>query len=442
MCVIIHRPLNVKLDKQIYENCFDNNDDGAGFCLVDDGQLIVSKGFMNFEEFYDALRQYDGYEAIIHFRIASPGMAVTKEMCHPFVCDTGENTDHQVDDNGKLVPGFQFAIAHNGRLPWRSNNLESDTHCFVKDVLGPHLAHDPHFLEVPSGFTLLEGLVTDRNKLAIMRYDLAKDEVTSYIVNEKAGHNIHGCWFSNYSYIARFDDVEYGEMWPHYAQHRRTFHYPPTTYEIEAFTKPDKDGWAWSYEMDGWYQASTKKLVFTLAGRVTPTWAIKDEWKRRKRARDEQIIRDIEEQTSTVKAVVSSFSTEFFRKELGHMSKNDRALLCPIAIAWLKHSKPNDALNIVAAIRCLRDDVRRIYTYLKKDSEIYDWVIINKTAGKDVVKMLQEEESRVKMVRGVLDQGKGLVRSASDVLASIVVPRAHLAIGPHEDHHSAHPFVH
>ena len=53
MCIIVAKEKGQKLpSKDILKTCFNNNDDGAGFMYVQDGKVIIDKGYMDFKSFY------------------------------------------------------------------------------------------------------------------------------------------------------------------------------------------------------------------------------------------------------------------------------------------------------------------------------------------------------------------------------------------------------
>ena len=88
MCIIAYKPLNVAFPEEyILHNCFDNNDDGAGFMYAFNGEVHIHKGYETFEKFMAALNKAraitgDKVPYVMHFRIATQGYERT--MTHPF----------------------------------------------------------------------------------------------------------------------------------------------------------------------------------------------------------------------------------------------------------------------------------------------------------------------------------------------------------------------
>ena len=193
MCLALHKPKGIKLDKKYYEEAFRRNPDGGGFAYVGEAKhgkmLIEDKGFFKTEDFIAAIQAVEEAEMIIHFRRASCG-GVSLEMCHPFTWDCPQFSE------------YSFAVIHNGHLLYRSEAKKSDTACFVEDILRPHLSRDPWFLDSKSGMWMLDEIIGYNNKMVIMRYNAKKDETDTYIINQDAGVEELGCWFSNSSHKA------------------------------------------------------------------------------------------------------------------------------------------------------------------------------------------------------------------------------------------------
>ena len=72
--------------KKQFENCFRNNYHGAGFMYSDGENLIIKKGFMTFENFYEAFKKENISKdklVFFHFRIATHGL-IDGGNTHPF----------------------------------------------------------------------------------------------------------------------------------------------------------------------------------------------------------------------------------------------------------------------------------------------------------------------------------------------------------------------
>lgn len=246
MCLLLHRRAGHSPTKDAYQNAFAANPDGVGMAYVEGRKLVVDKGYETFDAWWAAYEKLGDREMLVHFRKASPNMKIVKEMCHPFSFDTGKVFETEVD--GVATPRYQFAVAHNGKLPWRFTDAQSDTCCFVEDLLHPALERDPYLLEFPYGIGMIEKIVTEKNKLAIMRYDVEDDAIEVFVINRNAdvdgrkGHEKWGCWFSNESYVKGHH--------PYHVRHGAW----------DDFDNPsgmDEDGWSWDWLKGYWVNHKT-----------------------------------------------------------------------------------------------------------------------------------------------------------------------------------------
>ena len=119
MCIIVVKPANVSLPSaEIFANCFENNDDGAGMMIAYDGKVHGDKGLMSLKEFNKQLDIYKevygdlkSHAMIFHFRIGTHGTN-NPSNTHPFPLDNYKSYSrfkqlHWVADQG---------FAHNGIL--------------------------------------------------------------------------------------------------------------------------------------------------------------------------------------------------------------------------------------------------------------------------------------------------------------------------------------
>lgn len=194
MCLAIFKPRGRFIPREHLEEGFARNKDGAGYAYHNGQKLVVKKGFFKFGSFYDSyVKEAEEHKAIIHFRYATSGL-IDVENCHPF-------TFH--NDN--------YAVIHNGVLDHRNTKKESDTNCFVKDILS----------KVPKKYSFNKEMkknigeyIGKHNKMVIMS-SLGK----VMFINED-GNNAHwngGIWYSNDSYenygfdFKKWDEKSYVE---------------------------------------------------------------------------------------------------------------------------------------------------------------------------------------------------------------------------------------
>lgn len=135
MCIIAYKPLNVAFpEENILQNCFDNNDDGAGFMYTHNGEVHIHKGYETFEKFMAALNKAraitgDKVPYVMHFRIATQGYERT--MTHPFPLSS------KMENLKRLHYKCSIGVAHNGILDITSDGAKtySDTMKFITDYL-------------------------------------------------------------------------------------------------------------------------------------------------------------------------------------------------------------------------------------------------------------------------------------------------------------------
>ena len=141
MCIIVYKPKNKKLPKKdILNNCFNNNNDGAGYMFSNNNKVIIKKGFDNFNKFYKSvLNDYKKYDLknknlVLHFRIGTSG-GINQQKTHPFA----------ISDNisllNKIYLKSDYGLVHNGILyDYVENKFNlSDTQNFVKTFIYPLL---------------------------------------------------------------------------------------------------------------------------------------------------------------------------------------------------------------------------------------------------------------------------------------------------------------
>ena len=195
MCIAISKPIGVSLpNDNILRNCWNNNDDGAGFAFNYDGKVFIKKGFMTFDSFMEALKSYDArYNfkecgVLLHFRIATHG-ARDSSMTHPFPI---------VDDAGclkKIEYTSDYAVIHNGIIHLTSYTASktdglSDTAIFIKDYL-TKIAGNKSWLNKQCNIELIEKLI--ESKMAILDRN-GNIKMTSGFIED------NGIFYSNTSY--------------------------------------------------------------------------------------------------------------------------------------------------------------------------------------------------------------------------------------------------
>lgn len=134
MCIIVYKPAGIPLPgNSILYNCDQDNPDGIGYMYrADNGRIVISKGFMDINDFLDDIEKVPNIlqkDVAIHFRLATHGN-ISPGNCHPFPI-----TDKIIDLRRERYV-CNIAIMHNGIVPDLSHQDKtlSDTMCAVKII--------------------------------------------------------------------------------------------------------------------------------------------------------------------------------------------------------------------------------------------------------------------------------------------------------------------
>ena len=135
MCIICVSKSGVRqpTERELY-HMFLNNPHGAGYMVARRGLVSISKGYMDFDEFLNALGKEHFTErdsVVYHFRISTQA-GVSPEMTHPFPLSNRPARLRKLDLRCRV------GVAHNGVIPLTSdpsNERYSDTAIFITDYL-------------------------------------------------------------------------------------------------------------------------------------------------------------------------------------------------------------------------------------------------------------------------------------------------------------------
>ena len=138
MCIIVAKNKGVELPtKKTLQQCFERNKDGAGIMYVKDNKVIIEKGLMTFQEFYQKLRSIKkmfggnltNKAIVFHFRIGTHGEN-DKATTHPFPISNNFN------DLRATYFETDIAMAHNGIInAYNYDSILSDTQTFIRDYV-------------------------------------------------------------------------------------------------------------------------------------------------------------------------------------------------------------------------------------------------------------------------------------------------------------------
>ena len=176
MCLAICKPQGITIPKDHLESGYlANYSDhcGCGFAYNVDGKLVVEKGIMPFDEFYQKYQEVEKHPMLIHFRLATH-KPINTENCHPFTMCDGN-----------------FAFIHNGvfRIAIKNLNL-SDTGNFCEQVMEPMIKNGRY-----KNKKHMENLI-GWNLCCLMSNT---GEVIIY--NSESGHWLNGVWYSNHGFM-------------------------------------------------------------------------------------------------------------------------------------------------------------------------------------------------------------------------------------------------
>ena len=171
---------------------FKNNPHGAGFMYARDGKVHISKGYMDVDEYIEAVERANFTAAdsvVYHFRISTQA-GVGPAMTHPFPLS------NQLEHMKALEVTCPCGVAHNGVIMLTtdpSNHEYSDTAIFIVDYLSGI---------IKCGYDLRDQETLDyifhlaRSKFAIM-------DGTGYVATIGTFINNRGLLFSNDSFQIR-----------------------------------------------------------------------------------------------------------------------------------------------------------------------------------------------------------------------------------------------
>lgn len=187
MCIIVYKPVGQKLDRKILAQCYNKNDDGAGFAGVNDGKIFLHKSLKKFKKIYRVYNDMvikPGLEEKIpilwHFRIKTHGH-ISLENCHPF-----------------KLEGGNMVFAHNGTIvggSYERNAAESDTLLFKKNILDKLQVLEKNWIQSDVIWYLITSYIGKFSKAVFL-----DNKGEAKIYNEDDGEWEDGIWYSNTSY--------------------------------------------------------------------------------------------------------------------------------------------------------------------------------------------------------------------------------------------------
>lgn len=217
MCIIVAKEKYAPLpSKQILRNCFDNNDDGAGFMYTHNGKVVIDKGYMSFKKFYKRLQRlkqmFNNFEdkaLVMHFRIGTSA-GNTPENTHPYP------VSNKVDELHSLYMTTTLGVAHNGIIrdyTITGDKEMNDTQHFIQDYVAKIYSKFPKFYEDKDLMLSMEKMCD--SKLCFLNTD---DEIyyVGDFTHDKGiaySNSTYSYSYSNYNdnwYTHNYDYYRYG----------------------------------------------------------------------------------------------------------------------------------------------------------------------------------------------------------------------------------------
>lgn len=191
MCIICVSEKGVRQpSKELMKTMFTMNPDGAGYMVAENGKVRISKGYMTFNDFWNAIQKehFTKDDAVVyHFRISTQA-GVKPSMTQPFPYTNNIKNTKVLDCIADL------GVAHNGIIRWLSDpndKVYSDTAHFTAEFL-------PSFIERPDDFTeeFLDALNDCTNSRFAFLDGAGRVFYSGYFIED-----YKGLMFSNTSYL-------------------------------------------------------------------------------------------------------------------------------------------------------------------------------------------------------------------------------------------------
>lgn len=168
MCIIAAKKagLDMPMENRMW-SMWECNPDGAGFMVrTPNNDIIIRKGFMEYEDLVAAIDKLDYYvnlkdcDVVLHFRYATHG-GIQPSLTHPFVLSNDFNEMKKLQNSNTNVIG----IMHNGVYPYQTPAGVSDSMVYIKEQIYPLYKSDKKFYDNDNVMKNLKG------KLAFLTKD-------------------------------------------------------------------------------------------------------------------------------------------------------------------------------------------------------------------------------------------------------------------------------
>ena len=116
MCVIVYKPEGAVVSKRVFDRCWEYSPHGGGYAVWENGKWVYEKGFMEKEEFYEAVKEFihsENTRIVLHFRLATEDAEGKKnilpEFTHPFEIQL-QDTKALLFVNGRFSENYKGIV--------------------------------------------------------------------------------------------------------------------------------------------------------------------------------------------------------------------------------------------------------------------------------------------------------------------------------------------
>jgi hypothetical protein len=116
MCVIIYKPEGAVVSDKLFDQCWKLFSHGGGYAVWDNGRWVYEKGFMEKEEFYEAVKEFihsENTRVVLHFRFATKDAEgkrnILPEFTHPFEIQL-QDTKALLFVNGRFSESYEGIV--------------------------------------------------------------------------------------------------------------------------------------------------------------------------------------------------------------------------------------------------------------------------------------------------------------------------------------------
>ena len=209
MCIAIYKPKGAELlSKDMYQQCWDCNDDGASISYWCEQEKVwhVVKGLMSFDDYwkvYCEMRNDDRIgvdkQVFIHFRVGTAAAKFDKALTHPFPVWK----DVQLEDLQQTMFASRNIIAHNGTIG--AGNKEGTASDTMMAVL--------HYFEPMWDLVYYKNGTVRNEKLERILEECLDDSLSRWFVANGPKVKLYGPWIYDKLYDTHFSNTDYENPW-------------------------------------------------------------------------------------------------------------------------------------------------------------------------------------------------------------------------------------